>query len=51
MDKSKWDATFAARFARHEDELQWLYCELYHGDMQAYDYFVQMLYQAWQDRP
>ena len=51
MDKSKWDATFAARFARHEDELQWLYCELYHGDMQAYDYFVNMLHRAWLDRP
>ena len=51
MDKSNWDATFAARFARHEDELQWLYCELYHGDMQAYDYFVNMLHRAWQDRP
>ena len=47
MDKSNWDATFAARFARHEDELQWLYCELYHGDMQAFDYFVGMLYDAW----
>nr|AHF27202.1 amylosucrase [uncultured bacterium Contig1795] len=51
MDKSKWHRTFAERFARHEDELQWLYCELYHGDMQAYDYFVEMLYLAWQDRP
>ena len=51
MDKSNWDQVFAARFARHEDELKWLYCELYHGDMQAYTYFVGMLFRAWQARP
>ena len=51
MDRRKWDAVFAARFARHEDELKWLYCELYHGDMQAYDYFVGMLHRAWLARP
>ena len=51
MDKSNWDATFAARYARHEDELKWLYCELYNGDMQAYTYFVGMLNRAYQARP
>ena len=51
MDKRGWDAIFAERFKRHEDELKWLYCELYHGDMQAYEYFVGMLYRAWRDRP
>ena len=51
MDNREWDVTFAERFARHEDELKWLYCELYQGDMQAYNYFVGMLYRAWQDRP
>ena len=51
MRKRDWDETFSARFARHEDELKWLYCELYQGDMQAYDYFVGMLHRAWLDRP
>ncbi len=51
MDRKGWDEAFAARFARHEDELKWLYCELYQGDMQAYDYFVGMLYRAYLDRP
>ena len=51
MDKRGWDKVFAARFARHEDELKWLYCELYNTDMQAYEYFVGMLYRAWQARP
>ena len=51
MDRREWDSVFAGRFARHADEMRWLYCELYHNDMQAYDYFVDMLYRAWQDRP
>ena len=51
MDRNDWDAAFADRFTRHGDELKWLYCELYHNDMQAYRYFVDMLYRAWQERP
>ena len=51
MNRRNWDKVFSKRFERHEDELKWLYCELYNGDMQAYDYFVGMLYRAWQDRP
>ncbi len=46
-----WKAEFASRFRRHEDELKWLYCELYHNDLKAYDYFVNMLYRAWEERP
>ena len=51
MKHKGWDEVFAARFERHADELKWLYCELYNTDMQAYDYFVDMLYRAWQARP
>ena len=51
MNRTDWAPEFASRFARHEDELKWLYCELYHNDMQAYDYFCHMLYRAWQERP
>ena len=44
------NADFERRLARHYDELKWLYCELYHGDMQAFDYCVEMLRRAWADR-
>ena len=43
-------ALFEARLARHYDELKWLYCELYHGDIAAFDYFVSMLRRSWADR-
>lgn len=46
----KGDAVFERRLARHYDELKWLYCELYHGDMQAFDYFIGMLRRSWADR-
>ena len=41
---------FARRLARHEDELKWLYLELYRGDEEAYRYFVTMLQHAYEDR-
>ena len=43
------DAVFERRLARHYGELKWLYCELYHGDEQAFDYCVSMLRKAWAD--
>ena len=43
-------ALFEARLARHYDEFKWLYCELYHGDIAAFDYFVSMLRRSWADR-
>ena len=49
--KAQWKAEFANRFRRHEDELKWLYCELYHSDMKAYGYFTDMLYRLWEERP
>ncbi len=51
MDRKNWEAEFLRRLARHEDELKWLYCGLYHGDMQAYDYFVSMLHRSYAERP
>lgn len=44
------DAVFERRLARHYGELKWLYCELYHGDEQAFEYCVSMLRKAWADR-
>ncbi len=41
---------FEQRFARHRDEIKWLYLELYHGDEQAYDYFISMLRRAYKER-
>ena len=49
--KDHWQTEFVSRFRRHEAELKWLYCELYHGDTQAYDYFTDMLYRLWEARP
>ena len=49
--KAHWNSEFASRFRRHEEELKWLYCELYHNDLKAYDAFVDMLYRLWEERP
>jgi len=51
MNNQNWNREFAVRFARHEDELKWLYMELYHNDRQAWEYFTGMLYRAWEARP
>ena len=51
MERKAWEAEFSERFARHEEEMKWLYLELYHDDETAYDYFVQMLYRMWRERP
>ena len=50
MDQSKWNAEFAGRFFRHEREMKWLYAELYHNDQRAWDYFVDILFSAYQAR-
>ncbi|MBQ9437683.1 MAG: hypothetical protein IJU50_05075 [Lachnospiraceae bacterium] len=42
MKKEK-ATSFQKRLSKHYDELKWLYCELYHNDQQAFDYFVSML--------
>ena len=44
------DDVFERRLARHYDELKWLYCELYHNDMGAFEYFISMLRRCWADR-
>ncbi len=44
-------AEFENRFARHESELKWLFCELYHTDLAAWDAFAAMLRRAWEERP
>ncbi len=49
--KDSWKSEFANRFIRKEEELKWLYMELYHGDAGAWDAFTDMLYKAWEERP
>ena len=51
MEREHWTQEFTKRYILREDELKWLYCELYHNDMQAYRYFVDMLYRAYEARP
>ena len=51
MSNQSWDREFDVRFARHEDELKWLYMELYHNDRRAWEYFTGMIRRAWESRP
>ena len=51
MDHSAWDTVFRERFARHEEELKWLFLELYHGDEAAYESFADMLWRMYEARP
>lgn len=51
MNQGAWAREFRARYQRREDELKWLYKELYHGDEGAYEYFVGMLCRAYAARP
>ena len=50
MDRNDWAQEFRERYERHGDELKWLYMELYHGNEQAYSYFVEMLCRAYAAR-
>ena len=50
VSASRQEQEFERRLAGHQDELRWLYLELFHGDTQAYDYFVGMLRRAWEER-
>ena len=46
----KTTSAFDLRLAKFYDELKWLYCELYNGDMAAFDYFLNMLRRCWEAR-
>ena len=41
---------FQRRLAARREELKWLYCELYHNDTGAFDYFLTMLRRCWEAR-
>lgn len=50
MINKEWDKTFKERVECRFDELKWLYAELYHNDMHAFEYFLNMLYKYYLDR-
>lgn len=49
-DISQAVSAFDLRLGKYHDELKWLYCELYSGDMAAFDYFLGMLRRSWEER-
>ena len=51
IERMGWEKEFSKRFAKYEDELRWLFFELYHNDEQAWEYFVGMLYKSYSERP
>ncbi|MBR2527606.1 MAG: amylosucrase [Blautia sp.] len=50
MISKAWDKEFRQRLEKAYDELKWLYCELYHDDQQAFDYFCTVLNQYYEER-
>jgi len=48
MERTK---EFKERLATLYDEVKWLYGELYHGDGQAFEYFIGMLEKFYAERP
>jgi len=50
MKEKKYDDIFRARLSNYYDELKWLYCEIYHNDIQAFEYFVDMLFEYYSSR-
>ena len=51
MERDTWKPEFRKRFEHHEAELKWLFMELYRNDEQAWDYFTEMLFRAYTNRP
>ena len=48
--RENWDELFTKRMSRCYDEMKWLYGELYHGDEEAFEYFLSMLYRNYTQR-
>ncbi|MBR6321555.1 MAG: amylosucrase [Lachnospiraceae bacterium] len=51
MNQEGRNPEFQERFRKHADELRWLYCELYHNDLQSFSRFTDMLYRLYEERP
>ena len=50
MEDKQWDLTFSSRLEARYDELKWLYFELYGSNMQAFDYFLEVLHKYYKER-
>ncbi len=48
--QKKWKVEFKKRFDKRYDELKWLYCEMYHNDMQGLAWLCDCLYQFYEER-
>jgi amylosucrase len=48
--EQNWNEAFLERLRPREEELRQLYLSLYHGDQNAYGYFLAMLRRCWEER-
>ena len=48
--RETWDEVFTKRLSKCYDEMKWLYGELYHGDEEAFEYFLDMLHRNYSER-
>lgn len=50
LEQNKWKKEFKDRFNARYDELKWLYCEMYHNDMQGLEWLCNSLYDYYTER-
>ncbi|MDD3615458.1 MAG: alpha-amylase family protein [Lachnospiraceae bacterium] len=50
IERESWKPEFAKRFDERQDELKWLYCEIYKNDEAAYEWLCNSLYGYYTDR-
>lgn len=50
LKQERWSPEFSARYARHLDELKWLFCELYDTDMDAFARLTARMAKAYRTR-
>jgi len=51
VSKNKWEMKYKERFQKSYNELRWLYCELYHNDVQGLEWLCNSLKKYYEDRP
>ncbi len=44
------NSDFKRRLGERYDELKWLYCEIYHNNMESFEYFLKMMESCWESR-
>lgn len=48
--QKEWNREFKERFDKRYDELKWLYCEMYHNDMQAFEWLCDLMAACYEER-